>query len=399
MAGAGGGGSKARGYPIRTPVIDLVEIGAGGGSIAWVDEGGLLHVGPQSAGADPGPACYGRGGTRPTVTDASLVLGYLHPDHFLGGRIALDADAARSSIEEHVGRPLGLGPREAAAAVLELATEHMIHAIEDITLNQGIDPRTAVLVGGGGAAGLNVVSIARRLGCPRVIIPDVAATLSAAGGLMSDLTTDYARVLTSASASFDFAAVNEVLEDLDARAAEFIAGPGAGSSEAIVEFTAEARYPHQVWELEVPLRVDRFNGAEDVEALRKDFNALHREVFAIDDPESPIEVITWRARVRCRLEQLEPSAGGAESSEGGAESRHVYFGEIGEVEVPVHAFARIEPGRSIDGPAIVESPVTTVVVNPGASVERTAAGSLSIVPWTSAAHDGAPTGIKEVTRG
>src|SRR5581483_7888409 len=173
------------GHMTGFPSVDVKSIGAGGGSIGWVDEGGLLHVGPESAGSAPGPACYGRGGVRPTVTDAALALGYLDPDYFLGGAMRLDAAAASAALREHVAEPLGLSVEDAAAAMLRVATELMVRAIEEITLHQGIDPRSAVLVGGGGAAGLNSVAIARRLGCPQLIVPAVGPALSAAGALIS----------------------------------------------------------------------------------------------------------------------------------------------------------------------------------------------------------------------
>ncbi|MBX6385930.1 MAG: hydantoinase/oxoprolinase family protein, partial [Microbispora sp.] len=238
------------GHMTGFPSIDVRSVGAGGGSIAWVDAGGLLHVGPDSAGADPGPVCYGRGGTRPTMTDACLVLGYLDPKYFLGGRSELDLEAARAAIQAEVGDPLGLDVMEAAAAVYQLATERMVGAIEEITGQKGIDPAQAVLVGGGGAAGFNTVAIGRRLGCPEVIVPVMGPALSAAGALISELSRGFEITCRTSSQSFDFGRVNAVLAELAARAQAFIEGPGAGAVESTVEFSVEARYPHQAWELE-----------------------------------------------------------------------------------------------------------------------------------------------------
>jgi N-methylhydantoinase A len=184
-------GQPFRGHMTGFPSVDVRSIGAGGGSIAWIDDGGMLHVGPNSAGAVPGPACYGQGGSKPTVTDAALVLGYIDPDFFLGGSMTLAPEAAEAAIARDVAAPLGLTLDEAAAAMIAVATENMVQAILDITVNQGIDPREAVLVGGGGAAGLNSVLIARRLETPRLLIPEVGAALSAAGALMSDLTAQF----------------------------------------------------------------------------------------------------------------------------------------------------------------------------------------------------------------
>jgi N-methylhydantoinase A len=385
-------GPRFQGHMTGFPSVDVRSIGAGGGSIAWVDDGGLLHVGPESAAAVPGPACYGRGGSRATVTDAALVLGYLDPHCFLGGAIALDVEAARRALHDGVGRHLGLGPQESAAAVLELTTEHMVHAIEDITLNQGIDPRSAVLVGGGGSAGLNVVAIARRLGVPRVLVPDVAAALSAAGALLADLTAEYGRVLSTTSARFDFDAVNKALAELVALCRSFAEGAG----ESTIELSAEARYPHQVWELEVPLRVMRFHGSADVEQLRQDFHALHEDVFAIADPDSPVELVAWRARVRCGLERAEATLVDVGPPLQLDVSRRVHFPHIGTVEATVHSFGALTPGEVVEGPAIVESPVTTVVIDPGASAVRTAMGNLSILPRTAAAARAAMEGETRV---
>ncbi|MFO1058566.1 MAG: hydantoinase/oxoprolinase family protein, partial [Dongiaceae bacterium] len=249
-------GPRFLGHMTGFPAVDVESIGAGGGSIAWLDGGGLLHVGPQSAGAAPGPACYGRGGTRPTVTDCALALGYLDPGRFLGGRMALDAAAARRAIESELAQPLRLPVEAAAAAVLDLLTQAMVAAIEEITVNQGIDPRAAVLVAGGGAAGFNSVAIARRLGCRATLFPELGAALSAAGALLSDLVYTDGRVRYLRSDAPDPAAAQAVLAELAAGAAAFHAEAGPG--ETRTDFWVEARYPQQTWEIEVPVRPDAF---------------------------------------------------------------------------------------------------------------------------------------------
>lgn len=364
------------------PSVDVKSIGAGGGSIARVDEGGLLQVGPESAGAVPGPACYGRGGTRPTVTDASLVLGYLDPEYFLGGAMPLDQAAARTSIERDVAKPLGLDVLEAASAVVSLATEHMVRAIEEITLNQGIDPRAAVTVAGGGAAGLNAVMIARRLDVPYVVIPELAGALSALGGSLSDLTADFSATLVTSSTEFDFVGVNAALEGLTNQARAFIAGPGQEAPDATIEFSAEARYPQQVWELEVTLRSPHFESRTDVERVRQDFHRMHESVFAISDDESPIEIVTWRARARCPLKRVEEDApGGRLERAQVSESREVYFDGEGLLGADIVRFEHIALDTPIEGPAVIESPVTTVIIPPDSSARRVASGSLIITPW------------------
>jgi N-methylhydantoinase A len=375
-------GRRYRGHIVGFPSVDVRSIGSGGGSIAWVDEGGLLHVGPESAGAVPGPACYGNGGERATVTDAALVLGYIDPEFFLGGTMALDAERAAASIATDVGAPLGLDDAEAASAILRLATENMVGAIEEITINQGIDPRGAVLVGGGGAAGLNSVAIARRLGCRAVVIPEVGAALSAAGALMSDLQADHRALHYAATDRFDFDGVNRVLESLAARCAEFIEGPGTGGTAHAVDLYAEARYRHQIWEIDLPLQIDRFHSGADVSRVREDFDRLHEEVFAFRDPGSDVEFVGWRATARARL-----GAGGfgrleAEGELGArvAGSRTAYFAGPGAVETDVELFEALEPGTAVEGPAVIESAFTTVVVDPGATAARTEGGTLVITP-------------------
>lgn len=372
-------GAPYFGHMTGFPSVDVRSIGAGGGSIARVDDEGLLHVGPESAGAVPGPVCYGQGGERVTVTDVSLTLGHLDPGFFLGGTITLDVERARAAVREQIAEPLGLDVDEAAAAVLQVATENMVRAIEEITTNQGIDPRDAVLVGGGGAAGLNAVAIARRLGCPGIVIPHVGAVLSAAGALLSDLVAEFGAHRLTTSDDFDFDGVNRVLDELHEGAREFMAGPGAGSTETAVQVTAEARYPHQIWELDVPVPVARFSSPADVDALRLAFHDVHQEVFAIHDPDSPIEVVGWRVRVSGRQAGGEPPPPRAGSA-GALSSRSAYF-PGGRIDTLVRHFDALESGVAIDGPLLVESPVTTVVVDPGATVTRKESGSLLLAPW------------------
>lgn len=376
-------GQPFRGHMTGFPSVDVRSIGAGGGSIAWIDDGGMLHVGPRSAGSVPGPVCYGRGGSQPTVTDAALVLGYIDPAYFLGGTIPLDIEAAADAIESQIGTPLQLDLHEAANAVLSLATENMIHAIEEITINQGIDPATAVLIGGGGAGGLNAVRIARRLGCKKVIIPAVGATLSAASALMSDLSAEYSSTLFTTSADFEYGRVNAVLEQLERRCRNFIDGSGTGALDHEIEFFAEARYPHQIWEVEVPLASSRFADVDDVVQLVTTLHAKHQELFAFSDQNSEIEVVTWRARVRCRLsDSKEITVIESPPPAGDHWKRQAWFPDVGLVESPVHHFSSMTTGHAITGPCILESGFTTVVVDPGAVVERTPSGSLLIYPLT-----------------
>ncbi len=372
-------GQRFRGHMTGFPSVDVKSIGAGGGSIAWVDSGGLLQVGPRSAGSVPGPVAYGKGGTEPTVTDCALILGYIDPDFFLGGAMALDRDAAEAALKEKVADRIGLSVEETAAAVMALASEKMVGAISEITVNQGIDPTSAVLIGGGGAAGLNAVAVGRRLGCSGVLIPETGAVLSAAGALMSELSSDYAQMLFTTSNRFAFDEVNAVLEALEARCEVFANGPGEGALEAIIEFSVEARYPHQIWEIEVPMTVRRLTDEADLAALKRTFHETHKMIFEISDPHSEVELVTWRAKVRCRLR--EGNSGRLASPDATkpiTSRRKVYFVDTGWVEADVVRFETMEPDQPAAGPAIIESSFTTVVVDPGTSARRTAGGGLSV---------------------
>ena len=363
------------------PSVDVRSIGAGGGSIGWVDRGGLLHVGPQSAGASPGPVCWGRGGTRPTVTDACVVLGYLDPGYFLGGAMAIHVEPAAEAILRDVGTPLGLDLKAAAQAILQLACERMVTAIEEITLKQGIDARAAVLIGGGGGAGLYSAAIARRLGVDRVVIPAVAAALSAAGALLSDLTDDFAVTAFTSTRSFDLDLAARTLADLRARAEAFIAGPGAGTVDREIRFSVEARYPNQVWEIEVPLPEAGLPDAAAVAVFRESFHRFHDDLFAVSDPASEVEIVSWRAHVRCGLprtamDDLRPPADDRPPA-----TRRAYFPETGEVETIVRRYGSLRDGERLEGPVIVESSVTTVVVPPGAAIVMLPSGSLLLEPF------------------
>jgi N-methylhydantoinase A len=373
-------GPRFLGHMTGFPAVDVRSIGAGGGSIAWVDEGGLLHVGPQSAGAAPGPACYGRGGTEATVTDAALVLGYLDASSFLGGAMALDVAAANDAIERRLGPALGLDPRAAAAAVLEVTTEQMVHAIEEITVNQGVDPRGAVLVGGGGAAGLNAVAVAKRLGSTTVLFPAVGAALSAAGALVSDLVAEFATSLPTSTVDFSRDAVNELLGFLRERASGFLhRAAGARGGTGRIEYSVEARYRHQVWELELPLRRSRFEQTEDVTELAADFDELHREVFEVSDPGCPVEILTWRARASHALSASSQSESADSTAIVDRSTRPVYFQPTGIIaQAPVVPATSLHRDEALPGPALVEAPLTTIVVPPDCFARRAPTGGVMI---------------------
>ncbi len=374
-------GQPYRGHMTGCPSIDIKSVGAGGGSIARVDEGDILLVGPQSAGAVPGPVCYGTGGTEPTLTDACVVLGYLDPKFFLGGAMRLDVKAAKQAIKAKVAKPLGLSVMQAAASTVGVATENMVQAISEITVNQGIDPAEAALVGGGGGAGLNSVFIARRLGCPQLVIPETGAGLSAAGATMSDLSNDFPAMFFTTSADWDEKGVNAVLRDLDSQCRAFQKGPGKGAKSHKIEFTVEARYASQVWEIDLPLRNLRFSGKSDLAKLVKDFHAAHEEIFAIRDEDSVVEFVGWMASVNCsfgrkKAGRLKPKA--AEDAVVGR--RKAYFDGHGSIDTAILSLHSLKTGKTYHGPAIIESPFTTIVIDPKAEFKLAKSGSVVITP-------------------
>lgn len=371
-------GQRFRGHMTGFPSVDVKSIGAGGGSIAWVDGGGLLQVGPQSAGSTPGPVAYGKGGVEPTVTDCSIILGYIDPDFFLGGRMVLDKNAARQALKEHVADKLGLSIEAAAAAVLALTTEKMVGAIDEITVNQGIDPAGSVLIGGGGAAGLNAVAVGRRLGCAGVLIPEAGSVLSAAGALMSDITSDYALMSYTSTRQFDYGAINKILEQLENRCMEFANGPGGDALDVSIDFSVEARYMHQIWEIEVPLAGRKLSDEGHLAALIRAFHHMHMAIFEISDERSDIEFVTWRAKVSCRIR--DGGTGRLPFTPGASHlaKRKVYFEDVGWTDAGVFRFETMEPDAKVAGPAVIESSFTTVVVDPGTQAMRTRDGGLRI---------------------
>jgi N-methylhydantoinase A len=362
--------------------VDVKSIGAGGGSIVWIDPGGLLRVGPQSAGADPGPACYARGGTLPTVTDAAVVLGWIDPDSFLGGRLPLDADAARRALEDGVAEPLGLGVEEAAYAALTIATENIVGAIREITIAQGIDPREVAVVAGGGASGLNVVAIARELGCRRVVLPSTAGALSACGALYSDVISEFSKARYAETRSLDRAAVNEALAEVEAAADNFLSGLADVSPSTVrKDFLVEARYRAQVWELDVPVPA-RIHSDEDVRAVEEAFHATHERLFAVREPGQFLECLLWKARATAVLAKPQVAARPASAT---ALPRVVeteaYFPEQGVADVPAYQGTLLEAGTRVEGPAIVREPTTTIVVPAGSAATVTGLGNYLLEPF------------------
>lgn len=374
--------SLVGGHMLGINKVDSRSIGAGGGSIAWVDSGGLLHIGPSSAGAVPGPACYGKGGTEPTVTDANVVLGYLDPGYFLGSRMKLDARLAEQAINDKVAAPLKLPLDEAAFAIWGAVNASMYNAIQDITIWRGIDPREYLVVSGGGAAGLHMGAIAADLSVKKVLIPKVAGALSAYGGAFAEITSEFSATKFSDSNNFDFEGIGVVLEDLERQAEDFLKRMRVPKKLRKLQFYTDARYPNQVWELSVPLRGKRISSQRQLELLIKDFHNTHERVFTVKAPEQFVEFVYWRVKVVGRLPQVETSLqpvgskGVVEAVKG---KRKAYFWELGgRVETPVYDGSKLRLGNRINAPALIEEPTTTILVMPSSSATVTEYGSYLI---------------------
>jgi N-methylhydantoinase A len=366
-------GRRWLGHMISMSTVDVRSIGAGGGSIAWLDGGGLLRVGPHSAGALPGPACYGRGGDQPTVTDAAVVLGYFDPNYFNGGRMPLDVAAAERVIKALAER-LGRGLHDTAFAVMTIASELMIKAIHEITVSEGVNPRDSVIVAGGGAAGMNILPIARELGCETIILPRTAGALSACGMQFSDIVFEQTRSRFTQSAQFDFDGVNAALSEIEAELERLRrALQGARQAKYRVDLLVEARYQSQVWELDTPLPVRRFRTEKDVAALIEAFHMVHDRVYAVRDEGSQVECVNWRGRLSIALGKSPArSRVTAKAYRPRPEGqRMAYFGTGRPGKTPIFRSDRLEPGARIKGPAIIEEPTTTIVVYPGMSARLT----------------------------
>lgn len=363
--------------------VAVHSIGAGGGSIAWVDAGGMLKVGPRSAGSQPGPACYGRGGVLPTVTDANTILGFLNPEHFNGGKMKLDYQKAYDAIKTHVADVLGMDVYEAAYAIWGTVNANMIKAIKDVTVWQGVDPRGYVMIAGGGACGVHAIPLAVGLEMTKLLIPKTAGGLSAAGGVFSDITKEFSMILYQESRSFDCERVTAALRGLYREASEFLDRNDIPSERQRIELYMEGRYPSQAWDLSVLIdsnmgRDFRFT-KELVKQMEKAFHAEHYRQFTVKD-NTYVNCFGWRLRAigKSRREiTLQPVD--REKHEQPAVptgKRKLYFRELGKlVDAPVYEGAKMLYGQYVDGPAVIDEPTTTIAVLPGYRMEVTSLGN------------------------
>ncbi len=359
--------------PLMVPVVDVVEVGAGGGSIAWIDEVGALKVGPHSAGADPGPIAYGNGGTEPTITDANVVLGRIGVGDFLGGEMRLDAAAARAGLLERVGKRLDMDAAEAARAVIAIANAKMSLAVREVSVAKGYDPRDFALVASGGAGPPHALAIARELHIPTVIVPVFPSHFSALGMLMADERHDFSRTYYAELADADFAALRDIVAEMQDRAAKLL----ASGREVVHQLLFDLRYVGQEFTLSVPVTASQLASA-DRAGIRTAFDALHEQRYAHHATDEPVELINLRLVALGRRPKLVLPPLPQGGSPAPREHRQVYFESGGPVQCPVYRRDDLPARAVIAGPALVSEYGSTTVIFPGDNLSVTATGELVI---------------------
>ncbi|MBM4264682.1 MAG: hydantoinase/oxoprolinase family protein [Deltaproteobacteria bacterium] len=345
------------------PSLDLIEIGSGGGSIAWMDDTGMLKVGPQSAGADPGPACYATGGAEPTVTDADVALGWLNPEFFLGGKMKLDATAAQQAITNRVAVPLGLDPIKAADGIVKIVNSHMVEALRLITVARGEDPREFALVAFGGCGPVHAAKLAEELSIAKVIVPPAPGVASAMGLLVSDLKRDYIRTRVAELADVEVGAVQAIFESLEKTALEEMAAENIAAESIRFERALELRYAIQKYELAIPIASHL--SAADKDGWREAFDQRHEAHYGTRADDQRVEIVNYRVTARVPLPKPDPKVlprQGESASAAFKSHRQAYFD--GWIDCPIYDRDRLAHGNRIPGPAIIEQVDSTIVIHP-----------------------------------
>jgi N-methylhydantoinase A len=366
------------GHALRVPSLDIVEVGAGGGSIAWIDDGGALRVGPHSAGAEPGPVCYARGGTKPTVTDANVVIGYMNPTAIAGSALRIDRMAAWQAIKSHIAEPLGLDTHEAAYGITEIANATMMRALRAVSTERGRDPRDFTLICFGGAGPIHAAALADDMEITQVLVPMFPGLFSALGLLLADYRHDYIRSIVTPLAAINASSLLDQYEEMQQLARDTMRGEGVPGERVRFEHYIDVKYGYQLQDLSISFPVGAATN-EVLDQLAARFRAAHEQAFGYHTGD-PIEVVSLRLRALATVADLRFSDLGAKVGQlrsAGAQStpRAVFFGRRhGLLQTPVLRRADIRGARN--GPLIVEEPDTTVVVPPGWSIRRDAFGSL-----------------------
>jgi N-methylhydantoinase A len=369
------------GNPIRVPSFDLHVIGAGGGSIAWIDEGGALRVGPQSAGADPGPACYGRGGAEPTVTDANLVLGRLNPAYFLGGAMAMDVEAARRVIEARIARPFGLTVEAAAAGIVRVVNAVMAESVKVVSVRQGHDPRDFALVAFGGAGPTHAPALMEELQVDAVLVPPTPGMLSAAGLLATDVRHDLVRTHLVALDSAAPVELEDAFAALETQARSELGEEGIEAAQIALDRWAEMRYRGQGYEVAVPAGEPGELGAPGgLAALASRFHEVHERLYAHRLDGAAVELVALRLTALGRLPRpAVPSVATGGTAPATKGRRQVYFEETGGwVDSPIYERSALRAGNRLAGPAVIEQMDTTTVLLPGQIADVHATGTVVV---------------------
>jgi N-methylhydantoinase A len=351
------------GFPVRMPMMDINTIGAGGGSIAWFDRDGLMKVGPVSAGAAPGPACYGAGGTQATVTDANLVLGRLSPRGLLGGSMKLDRAAARAAHQPLADR-LGFPVERTAHGLISIVVSNMVRAIRAVSVERGHDPRRFSLMPFGGAGALHATDVARTLGIGEIVVPPAPGILCAQGLVVSDLKEDFVRTQRTPLDDRARAGIQAMLDALRADAAGWFASEGVAPAERAVAVTFDMRYVGQNFEL--PVDLGSADPLPDASALRALFFAVHERSYGFFNAGDPIEIVNYRLTARGRLRQPDPPRHPpGKAAPTPLERRDIWFEADTPVATPVYDRAALAPGHTLTGPAVIEQLDATTLLYPG----------------------------------
>ncbi|NQW51078.1 MAG: hydantoinase/oxoprolinase family protein, partial [Rhodospirillales bacterium] len=350
------------GYHLTTPSVEIHTVGAGGGTVAWVDDAGLLHVGPQGAGARPGPAAYGLGGENPTVTDAQLVLGRLRAGPLAGGAVTLDGALARKAVETKLAKPLGLSVEDAAAGVIRLLEQNLLHAVERLSIERGHNPATFTLVAAGGAGPMHGTAVARALGCRRALLPRAAGAFCAMGMLQSDVRQDYLQVFLADLDKVETTALEAGFAQIERRARDALARDGFGADEVAIGRELDLRYDGQQW----PVRVTVATSGFDAGAARQAFETEHQRLFGHIQPGGRIDITALRVVGRGRLDWTPPATRPPQvGTPKPRETRKVWIDPAtGWCDVPIYDGADLGPGCRLDGPLLVEERTTTAFVGP-----------------------------------
>jgi N-methylhydantoinase A len=374
--------SEIGGYRVALPMLDIHTVGAGGGSLVWVDSGGILRVGPQSATATPGPACYGRGGENPTTTDADLLMGYLNPDLFGDGAFTLDVEASRKAVEEKVARPLGLSVPEAVEGIYRVVNATMAEAVNAVSVKRGFDPREFTLVVAGGAGPIHAVPIAQELGISRIIVPRESSVFCAVGTLLTDLKHLYARTFVSDTDALDLRRVSQVYREMRDEAITTLRSENVAPDAIELIFTADIRYVGQFDEIEVPLEFDGDLTPAALKQLLADFEDKHESLNGYSMPGESTELINVRLTALGRTTKPslaeDPSAGQDPSAALKGTRDAIFSGS--RIQVDVYDGLLLHRDNRIAGPAIIEQPTTTVVLIEGYGLTVDAQGTYVIEP-------------------